>query len=155
MAKKFKYRFEPMLKVREHKEKERQKELAEAQGQVVEQKGKLTELDKHRVSTFDHQRKKLIGNISVAETLVCSRYLVRLKRDRIAGTEFLRGLEREVEKRRQKLVEAAKERKMYELLKEKQKTRHRKEIEKVEQKDLDEISTNTFLRQRANSKKTA
>ncbi len=144
-----------MLKVREHKEKERQKELAEAQGQVVEQKGKLTELDEHRVSTFDHQRKRLVGTISVAETLVCSRYLVRLKRDRIAGSELLRGLEREVENRRQKLVEAAKERKIYELLKEKQKTRHRKAIDKAEQKDLDEVSINVFLRKQKKSKKTA
>jgi flagellar export protein FliJ len=82
----------------------------------------------------------------VAEALVCSRYLMRLKRDRIAGSELLRGLERQSESRRLALVEAARERKIYDMLKDKQQLRHRQQIEKDEQKALDEVATVSFRR---------
>jgi len=147
MAKKFKYRFEPMLKVKEHREKERQRELAEALGKVQDQKAALMKMDTRRLTTMEQHRSKLVGRVSMAEALVCSRYLLRLKRERVAGSELLRGMEREAEKRRQKLVEAARERKVYELLKDKQQTRHRLDIEKDEQKDLNEVATNNFRRQ--------
>jgi flagellar FliJ protein len=146
MAKKFKFRFEPMLKVKEHREKERQRELAETLAKVHDQKAALRKLDTKRLDTMDHHRSKLVGRVSMAEALVCSRYLLRLKRERMAGNELLRGMEREAESRRQKLVEAARERKVYDLLKEKQATRHRHGLEKDEQKALDEVATNNFRR---------
>jgi flagellar protein FliJ len=146
MAKKFKYRFAPMLKVKEHREKERQRELAEAIGRVVEQKARLKHLDTARSRTVERQRDRLVGTISVAEALVCSRYLVRLKRDRMAGGELLRGLERQTEHKRLALVEAARERKIYDMLRDKQQLRHRQQIEKDEQKALDEVATVGFRR---------
>jgi len=51
-----------------------------------------------------------------------------------------------VEKKRQKLVEAARDRKMYELLKEKQQFRHRQDAEKRDQKELDEVAVTSFRR---------
>ena len=149
-VKKFKYRLEPLLKIRQHREKERQKEHAAAAQEVVKQKQELESLDFHRAETFDLQRQRLVGTMSVAEALICSRYLVKLKRQRMAGTGLLHGLEREAEKKRRKLVEAARERKMYELLKEKQKLRHRQEIEKFDQKQLDEVAVVAFRRKKEN-----
>jgi flagellar FliJ protein len=146
MAKKFKYRFAPMLKVKEHREKERQKELADALVRVHEQRTRLRQIDGVRLDTMERQRDRLVGAISVAEALVCSRYLMRLKRDRIAGSELLRGLERQSESRRLALVEAARERKIYDMLKDKQQLRHRQQIEKDEQKALDEVATVSFRR---------
>jgi flagellar protein FliJ len=148
MAKKFKYRFAPMLKVKEHREKERQKELAEAINRVGDQKARLQEIDGNRVGTMERQRDRLVGSISVAEALICSRYLMRLKRDRIAGSELLHGLERQAEGRRRALVEAARERKIYDMLKDKQQLRHRQQIEKDEQKVLDEVATVSFRRKK-------
>jgi len=138
--KKFKFRLEPLLNIRKHREKERQKEHAEAQARVHRQQSSLQQMDGHRLSTLDAQRERLTGTISVAETLVCSRYLVRLKRDRMAGTELLHGLRKEEDDRRVNLVEAAKQRKIYELLREKQEKRHLEEIRKADQKELDEVA---------------
>jgi len=138
--KKFKFRLEPLLNIRKHREKERQKEHAEAQARVHHQQSSLQQMDGHRLSTLDAQRERLTGTISVAETLVCSRYLVRLKRDRMAGTELLHGLRKEEDDRRVNLVEAAKQRKIYELLREKQEKRHLEEIRKADQKELDEVA---------------
>ncbi|MEW5796541.1 MAG: flagellar export protein FliJ [Candidatus Zixiibacteriota bacterium] len=148
-AKRFKFRLEPLLKIRQHREKERQKDHAAAVHEVVRQKDLLLGIDHERVDTLDYQRRRLSGRISVAEALVCSRYLVKLKRQRMAGTNLLHGLETEAERKRQKLVEAARDRKMYELLKDKQQLRHRRELEKQEQKQLDEVAVTAFRRHKS------
>lgn len=139
-SKKFKYRLEPLLNIRKHKEKERQKELAEAQSQVLKQVTGIKCMDDHRLNTMDTQRKRLTGSISLAEALVCSRYLVKLKRDRMTGVELLNGLRKEEDARRSRLIEAAKERKIFEMLREKQEKRHLEEIDKADQKELDEVA---------------
>ena len=148
MPKRFKFRFEPMLKVKKHKEQEKQKVLAQITKEVMGQQDRLTGLDNQRESTLDYQRKKIAGTISLAETLLASRYLLRLKREKLAGEELLQGLKRVEEERRQDLLKAARERKIYEMLKEKQQLKHRKEMDKLEQKELDEVATNTFRRKK-------
>ena len=140
-SKKFKFRLEPLLNIRKHKEKERQKELAEAQAQVLKQKTNIGAMDDHRLSTMDTQRTRLKGSISLAEALVCSRYLVKLKRDRMVGVELLNGLLKEEDVRRGRLIEAAKQRKIFEMLREKQEKRHLEEIDKADQKELDEVAS--------------
>lgn len=145
-AKKFKFRLRPLLKLREHREKERQKEHAAAVGEVKKQKSHIDSIDTDRIGTFDCQRRRLTGSLSVAEALVCSRYLVKLKRERMAGVELLHALEKGTEQKRQELVIAARERKTFELLREKQKLRHDQGIEKQDQKELDEVAIGLFRR---------
>ena len=58
--------------------------------------------------------------LSLAELLVCSRYLVRLRKDGLAEMEVLHACEREADKEREKLVEDSKQRKIYESHKERQ-----------------------------------
>ncbi|MCX6835426.1 MAG: flagellar export protein FliJ [candidate division Zixibacteria bacterium] len=145
-AKRFKFRLEPLLKLRQHREKERQKEHAASVHEASMQKEQLQSLDHQRLSTLDQQRGRLVGSLSVTQALVASRYLMQLKRQRLAGTSLLNALEREVEKKRLKLVEAARDRKTYEHLKEKQQSRHRHEAEKRDQKELDEIAVTSYRR---------
>ena len=147
-VKKYKFRLDPLLKIREHREKERQKEHAAAVDKVLAQKDKLAQVDQSKLKTLDCQRERLSSHISVAEALIYSRYLMKLKRDRVNGGELLRGLEKEAERRRVRLVQAARERKIFELLKEKQMARHRAEIEKADQKELDEVATVAFVRKK-------
>ena len=135
-----------MLKLKEHKEKEKQREHAETVQKVQEQKDKLVRIDEERGETLKHQRQSLVGSMSLAELLVCSRYLMKLKKDTLTGRELLRGLEKEADKRREKLVEASKERKIYEKLKEKQIAKFTKEVERLENKAVDETATNGFRR---------
>ena len=145
-AKRFKFRLEPLLKLRRHREKERQKEHSAAAAEVRRQKQELQTVDHNRLTALDHQRQRLTGRISVAEALVYSRYLMKLKRQRLAGTGLLHALEKEAERKRRKLIEVARERKTYELLKEKQQLRHRQGIEKQEQKELDEVAVTSHRR---------
>jgi len=147
-AKKFKFRLAPLLKIREHREKERQREHAAAVDKVLQQKYALEVVDQAKQRTLESQREQLSGRISVAEALIYSRYLMKLKRDRFNGNEVLRGLEKEAERRRARLVQAARERKIFELLKEKQLARYRADLEKADQKELDEVATVGFVRKK-------
>ena len=85
----------------------------------------------------------------MAEALICSRYLVKLKRERMAGVELLHALEKGAEQKRQELVIAARDRKTFELLREKQKLRHHTGIEKQDQKELDEVAIGMFRRKKS------
>jgi flagellar FliJ protein len=144
--KKFKFRLEPLLNLRAHAEKQKQREHSVAVQQVQNQKGQLAGFDSERHRTVEHQRRSLVGSLSLAELLICSRYLVKLRKNTLSGRELLRGYEKEAEQRRQRLVEASKEKKIYETLKEKQQQRHQKTLEQAERKESDEVATNGFIR---------
>jgi len=146
--KKFRYRLEPILKIRSHAEKQRQKEHAAALQQVYRQQEHLSEIDKEKERTFEFQRTRLQGSIRTHQLLAASRYLVRLKRDTMTGTELLKGLERETERKRQLLVQASRERKIYEKLRERQETKFNQEVEQHERKALDELAVVTFVHRR-------
>ena len=109
-AKKFKFRLDPLLKLRKHREKERQKEHAVALSSVQKQQELNGDLDTARVDTLNFQRSLLDGRLSVPEALICSRYVMKLKRERLTGTEVLHALQKEAEKKRAKLVVAARDR---------------------------------------------
>jgi flagellar FliJ protein len=145
-VKKYRYRLEPLLKVKAHIEKQRQRDLAEALQKVYDQKGQLSRIETERKQTVEHQRRSLLGSLSLAELVVCSRYLTRLKKDTLAGHELLRGLERIADKKRDLLVAATKEKKIYEKLKEKQKAKFTEKVEELERKDNDEIAVNSYRR---------
>ncbi len=144
--KKFKYRLQALLKVKEHIERERQREHASAVQKVHHQSNELDRLDLSRDSNLSQQRDQMKESLLVAEMLVYSRYLARLKRERLAGTELLKVLEEEGESKRTDLVEAAKERRVLEKLKERQMAKHIAEIEQVLTKEGDEIAVTSYRR---------
>ena len=116
--KKFKYRLQALLKMKEHIEKERQKMLAASAKQVQDQETRLELVENHRDDTIERQRDDASGRFTVAEMLVISRYLHKLKRESILGQELLKALKKEEDVKRQELLEATREKKKYEKLKE-------------------------------------
>lgn len=142
--KKFQYRLQSILKIKEHIEKERQKDFAAAARQVQNQEQNLEQINGEQSSTCDRQRRSIRKTISLAEMLVYTRYLVKLRRDRITGTEMLKALDKTAEEKRASLVVAARERKIYQKLKEKRKEDFDKEAEAVDRKESDEIAANAF-----------
>lgn len=145
----FRFRLEPLLKVRIHREQECQRELAVAMTKVTDQRFALSGIDTEREATVDSQREFLTGKIIPTQALVYSRFLLKLKKDRLAGNQILFGLEREAGKKREILLKASRERKTFEKLKEKQQDKYYRELEKDEQKELDEIATITHARKKA------
>ena len=148
--KKFKYRLESLLKVKAHIEKEKQKAHAHATKQVQDQLGALDSIDRTRIQTMDDQRRVMSGRISMAEALIYSRYIMKLKRDRFTGGNMLDALEQAAEKKRAELVEASRERQIYDKLKEKLKERYVKDHAHEEKKQADETATTCYIRNSAN-----
>ncbi len=150
--KKFKFRLEPLLRVKAHLEKERQKEHAVALQRVHAQQEHLYRLDVTRVGVMERQRQTQSAPVSAAHMLLFSRYYLKLKRDMITGAELLRGLEGEAEKRRKLLVEASRERKMYDKLKERQQVKFNLSVELITNKQNDEIAANSYRIRKALSR---
>jgi flagellar FliJ protein len=136
--KKFKYRLQPLLKVKSEVEKKRQKELAEVHRKVMEQEKKLTVLQAESVEAQELQRRKLSDKITVAELLVYTRYMMKLKRQKISDIELLRVMNLEFEKKRKLLLAATVERKKFEKIKENLYLKYLSENSKREAKQTDE-----------------
>ena len=151
--KRFKYRLEALLKVKDHIEKERQKMLADSTKKVHDQQTQLERIDSDRADTVELQQKRMRGRFSVAEMMIVSRYFFKLRKDTLVGKELLKVLEKDETAKRQELLEATKERKRYERLKEVQQEKHYAEIEAFLTKESDENAVN-FYRQRQSAEKS-
>lgn len=136
--KKFKYRLEPLLKVKSEIEKQKQKELADTHRKVVAQKQKLSALEGDKSDMVKSQREKLSDKFSIAEMLIYARYMMRLKRQKITDSEILKVMNMEFEKKRKLLLEATTERKKFEKIKENLHLKYLTELAKRESKDADE-----------------
>jgi flagellar protein FliJ len=146
--KRFRYRLEPVLKIKEHHERQRQKEHAAALQQVLRQQARLGEIEVEKLETMEQERKLLTGSVKPQLLASAGRYLVKLKRDTMLGRELLRGLETEAERRRERLVEAAREKKTYEKHKEKLEHRFAETLDQKEAKQLDEMAIIRFASRR-------
>ncbi|MCH7690715.1 MAG: flagellar FliJ family protein [candidate division Zixibacteria bacterium] len=142
--KKFKYRFEPLLKVKSEIEKQRQRELALTKQKVIGQTQKIQQIDKNFSNSLNKQQQEQVNKICVAEMLVYGRYYVRLKKENISNNEMLRALNVELEKKRKSLVESTTEKKKYEKLKENLLIRYKSDSVKAETKDNDEVASNNY-----------
>ena len=142
--KKFKYRFEPLLKVKSEREKQKQKEFALMKQKVNCQTQKIKQVDKDFNNSLNKQKQEQINKISVAEMLVYGRYYVKLKKENITNIEMLRVLKVELEKKRKSLIESTTEKKKYEKHKENLLIRYKSDSAKAETKDNDEIASNNY-----------
>ena len=142
--KKFKYRFEPLLKVKSEIEKQKQKEFAQVKQKVNSQTQKIQQVDKNFDNSLNKQRQVQKNKISVAEMLVYGRYFVKLKRENITNNEILKALDEDLEKKRKSLVESTTEKKKYEKLKENLLIRYKSDFTKAETKDNDETASSNY-----------
>jgi len=142
--KKFKYRLETLLKVKEDIEKQKQRDLAATTQKVMQQKNELRKITDQNSLALDEKRNKSKDKILVSEMLIYSRYFMKLKRENVAGLELLRALNKTQEEKRLALLEASKAKKIYEELKERDLEKFNMEIKKILQKESDEIGLNVF-----------
>ncbi len=142
--KKFKYRLEALLKVKEHIEKERQKEHSVALRQVYAQQQTLEQIDSQKRQTLTKQSSAMTGKMSVAEMLIYSRYILKLKKDGVIGRELLKALRKTEREKRERLLEASRERKKYEKLRERKQEQFNETVRLQSAKENDEIAINNF-----------
>jgi len=146
---KFAFKLEPLLAHRRHVEDEHQRALA----QLLREKLILeTQIRNHQSTISDDKQtmsSALVGQVNVDRIRQHAAHSgqVAVRLQQIAYR--LLHLNRSIEEARKTLLEAVKQRKAVELLREKQFKRWKQAQDRREAAELDEIGTQIYMRQRA------
>ncbi len=147
MARRFRFRLEQVLRLRKQVEELRIRELAQAQGELLKIEDSLrahSEEEKAFLERYGEFEK--IGAFNADDAMAYCQYkdwlLRREKELRRREKEWMK----EVERRRQAVVKASRDRRLLENLREKQFRAHAQEVLSEEQRFLDEISSIAFVR---------
>jgi len=150
VAKRFKFRAETILQLRQQREHLRLRKLAEAQRRVSATQETLRRL-RAEMDAQDAQVRDgvLTGAVDVQYMGLYRRYVMLLHARMIEDVRQLRTEAAQLQRCRADVIEAVKQRKVLAKLKEKLLARHRKEAERDQRKELDEIASVRFVRQSA------
>ncbi len=145
---KFKFRLAPLLKLRESVRDERRSELAEAyhaddllQQQIDQAKQQMQYLQE------SYRKQASPGTVDVDRLVESQRHELLLKTQEKQLLQQKRLLTEEIERRRLLLVEANREVRVLEKLREKQSLRHQDEENRQQVKHLDEVASQRAARE--------
>jgi flagellar protein FliJ len=145
--KKFSFRLEKLLGLKERMEVLKRGEYGAALQEVSDRERALNSLEDERRHHCEAEQEHLTGDgINVEMLRAYSRYFHRLRGKKLMTTEIKRSLEKKAESKRLELVESSREKKTLEQFKEKLQLRHLQEMDKVGQKELDELGAVQFIR---------
>jgi flagellar protein FliJ len=137
--KKFNFRLERLRKYKEQIEEERKRSLAIVQNRLVNEKNKLTVIMSTRNRYLSSFGVRKAGKVNLQNIIISKRYLDKLAADIVVQTKITKSAEHEVATAQKALLDAAREKKKYEKLKERQLERFRKDNLSSENKELDEF----------------
>jgi len=137
---KFNFRLEPVVSLKKQKENERKAALARAKDELAERQRKLINLCEHR----DECEKALVnellaGSVDISRKVIFYAYLERLADEIAQQREQVTDAKRDVEEKRNLLLESSREKKTLEKLRERMWERYLKETRRLEQAMLDEV----------------
>jgi flagellar export protein FliJ len=145
MAKKFQFRPEVILKLREQREQLARRKLADAQGAVIEMERKIRDLR----GQMDQQNTLvragvLLGKVDVQFMSHYRRHSMSLHRLMIQHAQSLQQASAQLQQVRNEALVAIKERKVMTKLKENLLAKHQAGLEYEERRELDEMTTMRF-----------
>ena len=135
----FNFKFQSILDLKTRLEDQKKSKYGEANEELKRQKDKLNVLLEEREYQYNLMRDKGKNGLTPNELIVYNNYMERLKRSIEIQNVVVEKAKKAVEQARLELVEAAKQRKMFETLKEKQLEEYWEDYYKKEQAQLDEI----------------
>jgi flagellar FliJ protein len=144
--KKFKFRFETVLKVKEKKEEQLKREFMQLIALKIRQENLLMEIEKEKQEKAKEKfNEKQIG--TDIQTLIFYEEYTNLLRKQIEETEKrIKELQEKADIKREELIEASKQKKIFERLKQSDFNEFKNLVLKNEQQLLDEIAVNKFNR---------
>jgi len=137
---KFVFQLDGVLRQRKHIEEQRQREMAGIQGELAALEFELRAMD--RVvgeSTADLRNNRLVGRLDMAFLAAHRRYTLAMQRKATALAQQMIAVKSRLEDARKALLEAAKQRKIIEKLRENRKARWAEDLARRETAALDEI----------------
>ena len=141
--KKYKFKLESILGFRERIEEQLRSELSDLHHNLAEEEARVTNLERYYNEETDRMLER--GEITPLELTLYNGYLSGIRTRIEDGHKIVATCTARVENKREELLEAAKEKKVLEVMKEKDHKEYHKAILKIEQRMLDEHSTNKFI----------
>lgn len=142
----FKFRLEKILRLREYKEKFCLEEVGKCVSQLQDALEKKEELEERKTKLENEFMAILKGVISAEKVSLYKNYLLHQDELLKIQEQVIEVKKNNLEEARQKLVQAMKERKILEKLREKQDYRYQQEQEKNEQIFQDELAVTSKRR---------
>ncbi|MCL1884800.1 MAG: flagellar export protein FliJ [Defluviitaleaceae bacterium] len=135
----FQFRLQQYLGIKEQIEDQKELEYAKALRVLEEEKQKLEEFIQRRASAVENLRKSVAKSISPFEIRRYNNNIERLKHQILVQEERVEAAKNFVEQKRQELVQAMKERKALEIVKDNAREEFLKEADLAERKQVDEL----------------
>jgi len=149
MAARFRFRLEPLRKLREALEHDAERGLATALQAEREIRNVLDALAAQRLALFESRRLATGAVLDLDNWRAGERFLVVLERRQLEGYERLRVATNQVVTARELLILAHRNHLMLVRLKERRALQHAQEVQLREAKDLDELAVLQYRRQSA------
>ena len=147
MARRFVFRLDPLLKLRKACEKDQQRVVADGVRRVQQCLRELADLQSAQANALvDARRMRRQARIDVRWAVQENRWRACLGRRIEPKEDELRGLERALAEKREELVRRSRDVKVLENLRQRRLDAHRRELERTERVELDELATQVFLR---------
>jgi flagellar FliJ protein len=138
----FIFKLEPVLRQRLHLEKEKQRELALIQQQMVALQQELRGLnDAVQSAATDVRDNRLVGRLDMAFLAAHRRFMAAMQRKGMELVQRMALVQRQVEEAQKALADAARQRKAMEKLREKHLARWKQEQDRLEMLASDELNT--------------
>lgn len=146
--KRFVFRLQTVLNVKEKAEEEEKKKFGDLIQLLAREEARLRQLQQQLVETMALQKQKLQSGqgMSPDELQRIQYFKKKLEKDIEAQKLRIKEVEAALERQRLALIEAMKERKTLEALKEQQLEAFNKEIDEEEAKLIDELATLKYAR---------
>ncbi len=138
------FSLEPVLKHRKLIEEELQKEMAASKRLLLAEKEKLKKLEDTKNACLRELQERQMKGIRAVDISLYSDFVGRVSTQIKVQHKTLARLENNLHKKRNKLAEAVKKRKTVDQLKQNRLTAHKLELQRKEQKWMDEIAINGF-----------
>ncbi|MBN1489509.1 MAG: flagellar export protein FliJ [Phycisphaerae bacterium] len=150
MAKQFVFRLETLLKLRKQREDRQKRVVAERLRQITRTQDEIRGLEWQIVGQVSAMRDEAAQPRLDAQNLAKNRHwLSRLHRSRLEADAHLRLLEARLAQERAVLAQAARDKKVMEKLKERQRERYLQGLDRQEMIAADDLTITRFLFNRA------
>ena len=146
MVKRFMFGLEKVLELREYRERETEIELGKAVGALTQIEHKIAAVTEERSRVAGEQ---LVSVRSTADILAFDRYILRLDSAKATYLEEAAKAEDKVEEARGVYLEASRDRKVLDNVKERRQREYRKRMFAEETKVLDDIASGVKARKLA------
>jgi flagellar FliJ protein len=143
----FQFRYESVLEHRRQVERRRQRELAELQAHQQSMKARLTQMQQTIDQSKREMGQQLVGQVDLSAIGAVSRYSAQMTFRGQQLVQQLASTEQQVTQARQRLMEATRQRKMLEQLRQREYEQWQWHERRNERRYQDELANQQYVRQ--------